>query len=60
MFQLKQDYEGDFVKMHTDIEGFFFMRNMVGDKEEMFVTGKNGIDVVTSGSCTEYYEDKYL
>ena len=26
------------------------MRNMVGDKEEMFVTGKNGIDVVTSGS----------
>lgn len=36
------------------------MRNMVGDKEEMFVMGKNGIDVVTSGSCTEYYEDKYL
>lgn len=44
--------------MYTDIE--FFMRNMADDKEEMFVMGKNGIDVVTSGSCTEYYEDKYL
>ena len=36
------------------------MRNMVCDTEKIFVMGKNGIDMVTSGSCTDYYEDKYL
>lgn len=59
MLQLKEEYEGNFIKMCIDIE-FSDEKYCWLMTEKMFGMGKNGVDVAISGRCTEYYEDKDL